>query len=597
MEPDFVLKCEEYAKKNFSLTSLRPAQREVLAQIFEKKFVLATLPTGAGKTLLYTLPALFFEDKPVLVISPLISLMRDQERRMENAKISCAVFTSEQSEDERKLAWKKLKSGEAKLIFASPERFVLPSFLNAISKINLSMVVVDEAHCVVSWGHHFRPEYSEIGKFLSKLQPPRILALTATAGRNSRQNIIKKVFPENTNVYEYTSNPLAENIIVESIRIFSNQEQWEKLVDILRNTESKKTLVYFQTRLLCEESTRKLKKIKIHSVAYHAGLPKNERKNMEQYVQEATQKTVICATTAFGMGVDVPGIQLVVVFGFPSNIEEFFQMLGRAGRSGEASRGVLLWTGADPIKREYQFKATFPEPSAFLNQCSLFMRFMPNHFGESRFVMKEDLLSTIKTKKTENIQRKLENIFAGLRICNTLEDTRSGETYFYIKLNSNNSFTDILSSLPEGTTKRRKVLEGLITLVEKTWILINGAQITIPLKMLQDACELTMESCEQVFLHYQDQKNISFAKITHEKAKDGVILKNGYVHLQKEIPSYISARSHFHASLRELEKLSTSTTCRLSASFEFFASRAIQGATKNLWRCMQCDICIRKRME
>jgi ATP-dependent DNA helicase RecQ len=597
METDFVLKCEEYAKKNFSLTSLRVAQKEVLAQIHEKKFVLATLPTGAGKTLLYTLPALFFEDKPVLVISPLISLMRDQERRMENAKITCAIFTSEQSDDERKLAWKKLKSGEAKIIFASPERFVLPSFLNAISKINLSMAVVDEAHCVVSWGHNFRPEYSEIGKFLSKLEPPRILALTATAGRNSRQDIIKKVFPKNTYVYEYTSNPLAENIIVESKRVFSNIEQWEKLVDILRNTESKKTLVYFQTRLLCEESTKKLKKLKIHSVTYHAGLPKNERKNMEQYVQEATQKTVICATTAFGMGVDVPGIQLVVVFGFPSNIEEFFQMLGRAGRSGEKSHGVLLWTGADPIKREYQFKLTFPEPSTFLEQCSLFMRFMPNHFSESCFVLKEQLLSIIKTKKAENKQRKLENIFAGLRICNALEDTRTGESYFYVKLTPNKCFADILSGLPEGTTKRRKVLEGLITLVEKTWILIKGAQITIPLKMLQDASELTFESCEQVFLYYQDQKNITFVKITHEEAKYGVILKNGYVHLQKEIPRYISARSHFHASLRELEKLSTSTTCRLSASFEFFASRAIQGASKNLWRCMQCDICIRKRME
>ncbi|MBX9837888.1 MAG: RecQ family ATP-dependent DNA helicase, partial [Silvanigrellaceae bacterium] len=366
MESEFVEKCEEFAKKNFSLTSLRPAQREVLAQIHDKKFVLATLPTGAGKTLLYSLPALFFEDKPVLVISPLISLMRDQERRMENANICCAVFTSEQSEEERKQAWKKIKTGEAKIIFASPERFVLPSFLNAISKMNLSMAVVDEAHCVVSWGHNFRPEYSEIGKYLSKLQLPRILALTATAGRNSRLDIIKKVFPENTNVFEYTSNPLGENIVVESNRVFSNAEQWEKLVQILQKTESNKTLVYFQSRLLCEESTRKLKKLKIHSVVYHAGLPKNERKNVEQYVQEATQKIVVCATTAFGMGVDVAGIQLVVVFGFPSNIEEFFQMLGRAGRSGEPSKGVLLWTGADPIRREYQFKSSFPEPSLFL---------------------------------------------------------------------------------------------------------------------------------------------------------------------------------------------------------------------------------------
>lgn len=156
--------------------------------------------------------------------------MRDQERRMEEAQICCSVFTSEQSEEERKHAWKKLRSGKAKIIFASPERFVLPSFLNEIAKINLSMAVIDEAHCVVAWGHHFRPEYSEIGKILTKLQPSRILALTATAGRNSRQDIIKRVFPENINVFEYISKPIAENIFVESIRLFLRMSNGKNLL-------------------------------------------------------------------------------------------------------------------------------------------------------------------------------------------------------------------------------------------------------------------------------------------------------------------------------------------------------------------------------
>lgn len=597
METEFVKKCEEYAKKNFLLSNLRPAQKEVLAQIHVKKFVLATLPTGAGKTLLYSLPALYFADQPVLVISPLISLMRDQERRMEIANICSAIFTSEQSEEERKIAWKKVKLGTAKIIFASPERFVLPSFLNAIAKINLSMVVIDEAHCVVSWGHHFRPEYAEIGKILTKINPPRILALTATAGRSSRQDIIKKVFPNYVDVFEYTSNPLAPNIIVESQRVFSTEEQWDSLVNIIQTTESKKSLVYFHSRKLCDEATRKLKKIKIHAISYHAGLAKQERKFAEQYIQETDQKVVICATTAFGMGVDIAGIQLVVVYGFPSNIEEFFQMLGRAGRSGEPAKGILLWTGADPIRRAYQFKATFPEPSLFLEQCTQFIKFMPTQFGESQFILKTDLLATVVSKKAENKEKILENIFAGMRICNVLEDIKIGECYFYLKLSVTKCFADILTTLPEGMTKRKKVLEGLTTLVESNWLLIKGAQIVLSYKMLQDACEYMSETCDQVFLYYQEQKMLSFVKISQDDAKNGVILKNGFVHLQKEIPRYISARSHFHASLRELDHLSTATSCRLASSFEFFASRAIQGASKSLWRCMQCDICIRKRTE
>ncbi|BBH52857.1 RecQ family ATP-dependent DNA helicase [Fluviispira sanaruensis] len=597
MQTDFVLKCEEFAKSNFSLSELRPAQREVLAQIFEKKFVIATLPTGAGKTLLYSLPALFFSNETVLVISPLISLMRDQERRMSDASIPCVVFTSEQSEEERKIAWSKMRNREAKIIFASPERFVLPSFLNALAKINISMAVIDEAHCVVNWGHNFRPEYSEIGKILTKLEPPRILALTATAGRNSRQDIIKRVFPENIQVSEYISKPLAENVFVESHRVFSVDEQWEKLVNIINESSSQKILVYFQSRLLCEEAVRKLRKLKIHSVAYHAGLPKMDRRSVEQYVHDTTQKTVICATTAFGMGVDISGILLVIVFGFPSNIEEFFQMLGRGGRGGEPSRGLLLWTGSDPIKREFQFKSSFPEPSLFLELSALFIKFMPIYYGESCFIYKSELLNVIKTKKEQDKLKKLEAICAGLRICNALEDTRVGESYLIIKVAAHLTFADVLASLPFGITKRKKVLEGLTSLVEKSWISLRGGQCVISSKMLADASEMNVTSCEQVFLHYDEQKIINFAKIESEHAKQGVILKNGYVHLQKELPRYISARSHFHASLRELDKLSTSETCRLSASFEFFAPRHIQGASKNLWRCMQCDICIRKRTE
>ncbi|WGL59534.1 RecQ family ATP-dependent DNA helicase [Pigmentibacter sp. JX0631] len=597
METEFVKKCEEFAKKNFLLSNLRPAQKEVLSLIHNKKFVLATLPTGAGKTLLYSLPALFFEEQPVLVISPLISLMRDQERRMESAQICSAIFTSEQTEEERKLAWKKVKAGEAKIIFASPERFVLPSFLNSVVKLNLSMVVVDEAHCVVSWGHQFRPEYAEIGKILTKINPPRILALTATASRNSRQDIIKKVFPSVTEVFEYTSNPIGQNIIVESKRVFSTDEQWDSLESIIDDSSSKKTLVYFQSRKLCEEATRKFKKLKMNAITYHAGLGKQERKYAEQYIQETDKKVVICATTAFGMGVDIAGIQLVVVFGFPSNIEEFFQMLGRAGRSGEISHGVLLWTGADPIRRSYQFKASFPEPSIFLEQCSQFLKYMPSQFGESLFVTKSELLLKVKTKKVENKEKTLESIFAGMRICQVLEDTRIGENYFSLKLNQSKTFADILTILPEGVTKRKKVLDGVTTLVESNWMLIKGAQIVLSYKMLQDACEYSEETCEQVFLYYQEQKMLTFVKISQDDARNGVILKNGYVHLQKEIPRYISARSHFHASLRELEHLSTATSCRLADSFEFFASRKIQGASKGLWRCMQCDICIRKRTE
>ncbi len=591
---DFVTHCEKIAKQHFSIASLRPAQKEVFTLIEQHKYVLATLPTGSGKTLLYAAPSLIFERGLVLVISPLISLMRDQSRRMSEANIPCVIFTSEQSEEERRQARLKLKNDQAKIVFASPERFVLPSFLNLISKKNITMAVVDEAHCVVSWGHQFRPEYSEIGKYLSKLFPERILAITATAGRNSRLDIIKKVFPPNLQVKEYTSKPLSDHILVKSIRLFSQKEQWETLVDILEKSISNKTIVYFQTRKLCDEFAIKLRKLKIASVVYHAGLSKHERNQAEQYIHAASKKIVICATTAFGMGVDISGIRLVVVYGFPGNIEEFFQMLGRAGRAGEASEGILLWTGSDPIKRQYQFKSSFPMPSNLLDITANAMSLMPKNKTECVIVEKSLLEKAFMKSSYIDHQKKCDGIMSGLRICGMLEDLTYGESYIQIKLNQSVTLTKMLQELPDSLTKRRKVLEAIKEIVDAEWISILGAQIAISIKLISETCELSEDTIEQVLNFYVQQNTLNYSRLASEENTTHLILRHNFLYLQKELPKYISARNHFSSSLQELEKLSTATTCRLVSSFDFFSSRTLQGGTKKSYFCMQCDLCIKR---
>lgn len=590
---DFVTHCEKIAKQHFLIDNLRPAQKEVFTLIEQKKYVLATLPTGSGKTLLYAIPSLIYEQGIVIVISPLISLMRDQSRRMNEANIPCVIFTSEQTEDERKNARTLLKNNKAKIIFASPERFVLPSFLNLIAKLNITMAVVDEAHCVVSWGHQFRPEYSEIGKYLTKLAPKRILAITATASRSSRLDIIKKVFPADIDVSEFTSKPLSPHIHVQSIRVFSQQEQWQELVRILSETSSQKTIVYFQTRKLCDEFALKLRKIKITATTYHAGLSKQERNNAEQYIHTATQKIVICATTAFGMGVDISGIRLVVIYGFPGNIEEFFQMLGRAGRAGEESQGILLWTGSDPIKRQYQFKSSFPSPSLLIDSAAKAMSLLPKNKHENILTQKEKLLQMLgKSSKLAHIKMS-EGILSGLKICGILEDPTFNETYLQIKLSPSVTLTKILNELPQAVTKRKKVLEALKELVDPQWLENAGGQIALPFQRIIEMSELTEQSIEQVFSYYMDEKLLQFHKIRANN--EYVILKHNFLYLQKELSKYIAARNHFYSSLQELEKLTTATSCRLSSSFDFFSSKTLQGGTKKSYFCMQCDLCAKQR--
>ena len=594
MTLDFVAHCEKIAQKHFSVEELRPAQKEVFALIEQRKYVLATLPTGSGKTMLYAAPSLIFPDGVVLVISPLISLMRDQSRRMNEANIPCVIFTSEQSDEERKDARQKVLNGKAKIIFSSPERFVLPSFLNLISKMNLSMAVVDEAHCVVSWGHQFRPEYAEIGKYLTLLNPPRILAITATASRNSRLDIMKKVFPSHVSVSEYTSTPLSPHIHVQSIRLFSQEEQWNQLVEVLSTTQSKKSIVYFQTRKLCDEFAIKLRKIKIHATVYHAGLSKQERNQAEKYIHSASQKIVVCATTAFGMGVDISHIQLVIVYGFPGNIEEFFQMLGRAGRAGENSDGILLWTGSDPIKRQYQFKSSFPTPSVLIEVATNAMTLFPKHKGESLVVSKENLMKVLSKSTLKNFDKNGEGILSGLRICGVLEDMVHNEPFFHIQLESKITLSKLLSELPNTITKRKKVLEAIQDLVDTDWRTMPHAQITLSVKLIKESSDLPEQVIEQVLEHYANQQVLKFTKIISHFQENHVILKHGFLHLQKELPKYIAARNHFFSSLQELEKLSTATTCRLSSSFDFFSPRSLQGATKKSYFCMQCDLCTKR---
>ncbi|MES2613845.1 MAG: RecQ family ATP-dependent DNA helicase [Bdellovibrionota bacterium] len=591
---DFVTHCEQIAKQHFAIDGLRPAQKEVFTLIEQKKYVLATLPTGSGKTLLYAVPSLIYEQGVVLVISPLISLMRDQSRRMNDAKIPCVIFTSEQTEEERKHARNMIKNNEAKIIFASPERFVLPSFLNLISKLNMTMAVVDGAHCVVSWGHQFRPEYSEIGKYLSKLNPPRILAITATASRNSRLDIIKKVFPAHIDVAEFTSKPLSPHIHVQSIRQFSQVDLWQKLIDILLNTNSKKTIVYFQTRKLCDEFALKLRKLKIVAIVYHAGLSKYDRSTSEQYIHTATQKIVICATTAFGMGVDISGVQLVVVYGFPSNIEEFFQMLGRAGRAGENSQGILLWAGSDPIKRQYQFKSSFPIPSLLIDVAANAISLMSKNQSESVLVEKEKLLNALSKSAKIDHNKKLDGILSGLRICGVLEEPSFFNSFFQIKLSPGVTLTKLLTSLPDSTTKRKKVLEALKELTEPKWRTLEQAQVAVSISLLVETSELSEQVVEQVFAHYAEQNMLQLVKITPSQNQPYVILKHDFLYLQKELSKYITARNNFSASLQELEKLSTATTCRLLSSFDFFSSRALQGGAKKSYFCMQCDLCTKQ---
>jgi ATP-dependent DNA helicase RecQ len=579
--------CQELAKKHFGIPDLRPLQKQALAAILEKPGgVLATMPTGSGKTLLYALPALLFQEEHVLVVCPLISLMRDQVRRLESANITCALFTSDQSEQSRAQNLELLVTRRARVIFASPERLMLPSFVRMLLKLKLALAVVDEAHCVVTWGPSFRPEYAELKRIMQTLQAPRILAITATASRAGRATIREKVFPNDLSFQKVIAPPLRENIIVECLRSRTEQEKWEHLINAIKQAQAKRTIVYFSRRNLCAEAAVALRKHGLVAMPYHAGLTRDERISVETYAHESKERVVICATQAFGMGIDLAGVTLVVVFGFPSSVEEFMQMIGRAGRGGERSRALLLWTGADPKKRYFQFESSFPSVKTLSEYIADLERVFPIP-PSKRIVSNEIIANSIRIPEAK-LEQRLPGIFTALRMLGALDLPMPNEPYLTIKLATKCSAQDLLLALPSTPTRRERLLSKICDINGMEWRKQEGAESCHPVTPLLDSARLSWPQCEEILSYYVQKGFLTWTLSSAPDLQQKWILKGSAENARTALHKYERTRADFLDSLSELERLATQTHCRLRNIPAFFGDGRLQNPKK----CMQCDLCL-----
>lgn len=353
---------EQLASKVFGFASLRQAQREALQLILDNDRALVTLPTGSGKSLLYGLTALC-EPGTTLVVSPLTALKREQAALLRAIGVPAAHLSFDQSREEREAIWQLIGSGGLKLLFVSPERFTSHTFAARWQKLfrdtpGLARVFIDEAHCMASWGYDFRPEYRRIGASIRSLGVERVVALTATASPRTRQLICQILHPM-TAVMQ--ASPLGSHVHVAAHRVAGEAQREAWLEARLRSLRApSKLIVYVQRRADAERLTAAFRALPVRTVCYHAGLAPQSRAEIERYIQQHPGPLAIFATQAFGMGINLPEVDEVVVSGYPSGIEEFIQMLGRAGRKGTAARGTLLWTGSDPIKRLYGIERGLP---------------------------------------------------------------------------------------------------------------------------------------------------------------------------------------------------------------------------------------------
>ena len=343
-------------KEVFGYEDFLPGQFEVIKSVLSDKDTLAVRPTGAGKSLCFQIPALLMEGLTI-VVSPLLALMKDQIDALERQGIASDAINSTQSISEQSEIIHRAITGEIKLLYVSPERFSNRQFLSAMRGCEISLLAVDEAHCISEWGHDFRPSYNDLGAVRKRLGIPQIVALTATADEKVRNDIIQRLGLVKPNVL--VSSFDRPNLRFSTVRVRNQKQKREQIAELLEKNNGESAIVYCATRKRVEELTRWLQDKKIRCARYHAGLEDEDRIRIQDAFARDSLPTIV-ATNAFGLGIDKPDVRLVIHYDMPESIEAYYQEAGRAGRDGLLAECVLFFAPHDRRIREFFIDMAHP---------------------------------------------------------------------------------------------------------------------------------------------------------------------------------------------------------------------------------------------
>ncbi|MCS4303494.1 ATP-dependent DNA helicase RecQ [Chryseobacterium sp. BIGb0232] len=546
-------------------TGFRDSQEEIINAVINEKDTLVLLPTGAGKSLCYQLPALLKEGTCV-VISPLLALMKDQVNQLKFRGIEAEYLSSELDEYDAETIYNRCKEGLTKLLYVSPERLTNLQFLQNIEEIELSFIAVDEAHCISEWGQDFRPSYQNIKGFRNNHPEIPCLALTATATPKVLEEIKNKLELRNPSVFQ-------KSFKRNNIKIFTEEvsDKFQRVLDILKyNTDS--GIVYVRTRKEAELLAEFLKKNQLNNVDYyHAGLTTKE-KNTRQNTWNNSDNQVLISTNAFGMGIDKDNVRFVLHYSPAASLENYYQEIGRAGRDDQESFAFMLWNKQELLNFDQILKNQTPNKAEFLKIIS----YLYSIFQVAEFELPEKTFQ-LNTAGIQNFTR-----LSKAKINNVLNFLHNQEIIYY---NDNKSLSslelfiksDEIDQLPQKDAYFIELLLRSMSGITTHKVLFSEQQVSNKIQVSVPLIKERLKELQQKnYLEYIDGalSSIKFLKPRDERAVNSTYWKL-FEHIQRnKIQKWEEMK--FYSEDKDY--------CKMKLILAYFGE-------KNSKNCGQCSVC------